>query len=183
MRGLFQRYKTLTKKIVTVTGNKSGEYSPQVLVEPDSNSQWYFGGLTDVEFSFLNYQIYVTHYIMKNGGGNFPATWELIGIINEESKTIAKETKSNVFTTGFTPKTFNLTRGVFDKLILKQTGVNVEKYPTFCLSRVDFFGSLISKDNHIYTMPYSCCLPTCLHGIQSSHSLFFLRMMSILICS
>ena len=183
MRGVFQSFKNLAKKNVIVTANKD-QYSsnPHVLVESNSNSFWYVPGNvnTEIEISFVGFEIFVTNYTLKSGNENIPISWKITGEYRGEWLEIDEETNSSKLIPSFTSSVFPAKRGYYSKIKITQTENNNAGFSTFCLSRIDFFGSLVSSEGKIFSCPITGIkMVTCRHQRKNVNSLFFFHSFGI----
>ena len=91
--------------------------------------------------------------MLKSGDGNFPYSCKVTGEYRGEWIEIDEEINNKKLITELTSSVFPAKRGYYSKIKIVQKGTNYEGYNTFCLSRIDFFGSLVSTEGKIFSYP------------------------------
>jgi hypothetical protein len=142
-----------TKKVVecTCSGTGYGEWSRVV----DCNQSNYWHSLDSpnswIQFDFKTRKVSLTHYSLKSSGNSlqFLQQWEIRGSNDAKTWDLLDSRSTHELDGTYITKTFacsveSSTRRPYRYLRLTQTGKNGSGQNYLVLSRIEFFGSLIT---------------------------------------
>ena len=168
-KGIIQKLNNIspeeTKKYFSITGNHSNNSKPIDVLLEYNNKHWWYGASPEPSFVVnLNdgYGIHLTHILLRSGDANFPKSFNITAVYNEESYLIDSHNDTELFHSTYTSISFNIKQGYYTSFNYTMTGDNAEGYRTFCLSFVDFYGILTdSEGKPIVVAPYYYKVKTC----------------------